>query len=84
MTEIYIAGLSDYNRDAVATYLHICNDSEYKIIIPGGRINIEPVSLTAAVEYDFAAYAGDILINIAAAFAYYVPCPYTKIQQLLL
>ena len=74
MTEINIVHFFNYDKDSLATFLHILNENEFKIVIPRKIIEVEPVELIGMVEYDTAAYFGQLLSNMATRFSYYVPC----------
>jgi len=78
MTRINILEFADYNSKAIYEFLFLQDETEFEIIIPRDPDAEETDNILVMVDFLNAAYAGQLLSEIASHFAYYVPCRHNK------
>ena len=73
MFTIYIDDLAEYDFKTVYEYLHSQEATTFEIIIPKENALGKSDQFYVFLDYYLAAYAGQLLSNVADAFSYYVP-----------
>ena len=75
MTKISIPNFLTHTPQSLYIHLLRQNDTEFEIIIPREKLAGIDENNDILFEYLLAAYAGQLLSQVATSFAYYVPCP---------
>lgn len=76
MTRINLSEFRDYSGKALYEFLLYVDDSDFQVTIPRTTSFDEENRIGIVIDFSNAAYAGQLLYEIANTFAYYVPSPY--------
>lgn len=75
MIKINISEFQNYECKGIYEFLSLQVDNELEITIPRKAVERISNNYELVDEYLSAAYAGQIISEIATSFAYYTPCP---------
>lgn len=78
MTKINLSHFVRYDFKKLYAHIIALKGLKFKIVIPRLVMAVKDDNFSVFWEYYSAAYAGQLLSQIATRFAYYVPCVYDK------